>query len=351
MCIRRIGVENVDLSQDRAVTRRRGFTLVELLVVIAIIGILIGLLLPAVQAAREAARRTECKNHLKQIGLAIHNFVGVKAVFPTGGDTPWPLIQDYLTGGSPNGPDKQGLSWAFQILPYLEQGSVYNLTTQQKIEQTPIGLYFCPSRRGPTQHPVEKTWLMDYAAATPSYRFTPLPSFTPGAELLNEIDFWGCPSRCIWEVPDGTEYWGVIVRTPWKLGPTPPSSSVPANSTQPIGFAHILDGTSNTMMIGEKRLHPSLYDVGDWHDDQGWADGWDPDTVRFTFYPFRPDAEDPELTERQFGFCFGSAHPAGMNAVFADGSVHSLNYNIDRILLNRLAHRSDGGVVDLSNIQ
>src|SRR3954451_13912468 len=106
--------------------KRPAFTLVELLVVIAIIGILVALLLPAIQAAREAARRTQCKNNLKNIGLAIHNFHDTYKFLPLGGTKPDPDITEFLrdTGttaaanrkGPANGPKEQGLGWMFQIL-------------------------------------------------------------------------------------------------------------------------------------------------------------------------------------------------------------------------------------------
>ena len=84
---------------------REAFTLVELLVVIAIIGVLLALLLPAVQAAREAARRAQCQNQLKQVGLSVLNHESARKVFPTGGDIPWPKPENYVKGGTPNGPE------------------------------------------------------------------------------------------------------------------------------------------------------------------------------------------------------------------------------------------------------
>ena len=104
--------------------------------VIAIIGILVALLLPAVQSAREAARRTQCTNHIKQMMLAMHNLESAKKCFPSGGIAPYASIENYLTDssttnpnpqGQPFGPEQQGLSWAYQILPYLEESATYDI--------------------------------------------------------------------------------------------------------------------------------------------------------------------------------------------------------------------------------
>ncbi|MHB1033962.1 MAG: DUF1559 domain-containing protein [Pirellulales bacterium] len=320
------------------IIRRSGFTLVELLVVIAIIGILIALLLPAIQAARESARRAQCSNQLKQMGLAALTHVSTRGVFPTGGTIPWSsdivYVPDNDPNGEPAGPDKQTVGWAFQILPYCEQMPVWRTKGSPaarllRIKSIPLSIYFCPTRRRATYQ--EGRVLMDYAAAT------------PGNGTYDS--FWQPQSTGTWFVPHNKEWNGIIVRTDWDISLNPPAR---ANSTRPISNAAILDGASNTMMFGEKRLHPENYLSGDWHDDSGWADGWDPDIIRSTSFPLRSDFDGSPSEE--FGYEFGSAHPGGMNAVFGDGSVRSLSYTIDQAIFNRLGDRRDGFTIDLDKL-
>jgi prepilin-type N-terminal cleavage/methylation domain-containing protein/prepilin-type processing-associated H-X9-DG protein len=374
----------ITLSSSRQTDRqRRGFTLVELLVVIAIIGILVALLLPAIQAAREAARRTQCVNHVKQMMLAMHNLESAKKCFPSGGIAPYADPSHYLTDslnlprpnpakGTPLGPDKQGMSWAYQILPYLEEASVYDLKTIDELQVVPISAFNCPSRRGPTLSPLYGTQLMDYAAAVPAqsrsqYIYKAQPYYVYATDDATWGTF-GCSLEAFWgTIHDGPQarfedyinkftpgftssklfqgFWGVIVRSNFCYGCDADHQIV--GWYKRIDFAQITDGSSNTMVLGEKRLHPSEYDglqadgFAPWHDDLGWKEGWDPDTLRSTICLFGQDTND-YLGQTCFGYEFGGPHPGGMNAGYADASVHSISYDIDRELFNRLGHRADG---------
>ena len=299
--------------------RRKAFTLVELLVVIAIIGILVALLLPAVQYSRESARRTQCTNNLHQVGIAIHTHVDSHKVFPTGGDTPWPAITDNLDpkSGAPFGPKKQGLGWAFQILPFFENETIYNLKVESQLDGKVIADYLCPSRRWNPRFGGTNV-LMDYAAATPG-------------KVLDDYGgtLW---QGAIWSVPHNQTWNGIIARTNWDR-----FTNSEAGSTDPFGFSGILDGASNTLMIAEKRLDLDRYYSGDWHDDRGWTDGWDPDVIRSTTAPFAKDGSGDVS-----GYEFGSAHPVGFNCLYGDGAVKFTPYIADRVNFNRLGDRQDG---------
>ena len=358
----------------------RGFTLVELLVVIAIIGILVALLLPAIQAAREAARRTDCRNRLKQMGLAIQNHVGSQGVFPTGGVGVYPNIANFVAGGRPFGPDKQGLNWCYQILPYLEQGAIQGLTTQIQLQAQTIPLYVCPSRRTVSQASNnaailgdEQVFLIDYAAAQPcTYECaTGSPGCTTPTQynpqdsvplmrdgyMKNQLSFWGGKNGEVASVvPKNNQvYDGVIVRSAWDY-----MNKTFTNNPKPIGFAQITDGSSHTFLLGEKYVRSDLYEGGSKSDDKGWIDGWDPDAIRSTcFQPysdgdgfqFQPNNGPADL----FGmdrdvYYFGSAHPGGLNGIFADGSVRWIAFDINVALFNGLGTRDYGEIVDDSQV-
>jgi prepilin-type N-terminal cleavage/methylation domain-containing protein/prepilin-type processing-associated H-X9-DG protein len=325
--------------------RRRAFTLVELLVVIAIIGILVALLLPAVQYARESARRTECSNNLSQIAKAIHLHQDTLRVLPTGGDMPWPsfaLNRD--ANGNFFGPKMQGVGWAFQILPFYEssnimsQRGVDDADTETRIMGSPLPGYFCPSRRRNAKQGGRV--LMDYAAATPSNDL----SNTDDSNSQYNTMFRGYAFD-IGQAQNQT-YSGAIVRTNWNV-----ATGTSVGSTSPITLDNIKDGTSSTILVGEKRLIPAQYMSGAWHDDRGWTDGWDPDIMRLTSAPFGPDIsaqrDQDSGTVGDIGYHFGSAHATGMNTAFADGSVKFVPYTMNRINFQRMGHRSDSQVVDM----
>jgi len=287
-----------------------------LLVVIAVIAVLMGLLLPAVQRVREAAARTQCRNNLKQIGIAAMTFHDALGQFPKGGAWSWATWEQVRGAGPLSSPDEQLLGWHFQLLPFVEQGAVARMTNVLAVRRTPIPTYGCPARR-PTAPCAaqEGRVLADYASATP-------------AKFIGDWDrFW---QGANWSTPTNAFYDGVIAR----------GRVAPARVTAEM----VTDGLSNTLVIGDKWVDSRLYQTGAWSDDVGWADGWDVDTVRFTML-----VPIPDTNRNGTGYEFGSAHPGGINAVFGDGSVRTVRYSISPEMFNRLGHRSDGQVVTLDD--
>jgi prepilin-type processing-associated H-X9-DG protein len=359
-------------------------------VVIAIIGVLVALLLPAVQAAREAARRAQCNNNLKQIGLGMQNHLNALRVFPTGGNGPNPDIANYTTGsrnspGQPNGPDKQGLGWPYQILPYLEQGGIKGIVTQLQLQQSVVPGYFCPSRRS-----AEKvlgvggnTTLMDYAGAHPMTTVCDTGALPTGDryDITKTVPYQGAVSyreaiRSYWcnsnGMPrDNTVSDGILVRTPWRVtrvanATSPSVGERPAGMSPPVDSGDIIDGLSNTLLVSEKLVRSDLYagnlteaGVGSYSDDRGWSDGFDPDTMRSTAVQPISESDGICFNQTTHRYCtgngvevffFGSAHSSGVNAVFADGSVHQISFDVDGILFNNLGTRNGEETVDITNL-
>jgi len=319
--------------------------LIELLVVIAIIALLMALLLPALQKVRDAADRSRCGANLNQIALAIMSFHNDYSMLPTGGHMPW-AATGYDSGGAPLGPEQQGAGWAYQILPHLDNKNLW-LESQATQDSMPVPFYICPARRKAVNVSNQgNRGLMDYAAATPMHNTS---STDPAAQPsgYNEATYWDGHradrnyTTRIWSIPDaGSQFYGLIVR-----------GGVVGRSVNLNAQGQVLDGPSNVLLVSEKWLHSRRYLSGDWHDDSGWRDGWDPDNVRFTGDPPRMDAPNEPLGSRREGFRFGSAHVGSMNAVMGDRSMRAIKYSISATVFNQLGHRSDGATINWSLIE
>lgn len=337
---------------------RHAFTLVELLVVIAIIGILIAMLLPAVQAAREAARRAHCSNNLKQLGLAGIQHEGTYGCFPSGG-WGWEWFGDPEQGGGKS----QSGSWAYAVLPYIEQQAIHEVgigldfdprwAAMQIRISTPISDFICPSRRGVQAYPEMGTHV---------YR----TGNTNGDQYNGpacKTDYVACAGGVHVGEYDGKTPKRIIdITRPGFSWPDPHNVSSVADGVSyyrsEIGISDITDGTSNTMLFGEKYVDPTKYTDGKCEGDSESAyNGWNNDTYRTTDNsrtelkykggPF-PDTylEEDKGNGRTESLrsAYGSPHPSGINAVYCDGSVHVIGFDVDPYIFKAIGSRNGGEV-------
>ncbi len=322
----------------------RAFTLVELLTVITIIGILISLLLPAVQAAREAARRLQCQNNLKQIALACLNHENANGFFPSDG---W----GYAWVGDPDrgsGANQPG-SWAFNILPYIDQQAFHDIGTGldfsmkkaafMQREQTPIAMFSCPTRRQPGTIP------SGYGSTFVNMNYPPTLSRSDYAVNAGDFQVGNCEGN------SGPADSRSVASYPW-----PDTSQITGISFQrsEIRTAHIIDGTSNTYLVGEKYVQADYYDNGwDYGDNEGMFDGFANNNTRFCD---TDSSRGRNLTPTQdqpgkMNYCiFGSAHFGGFNMSLCDGSVRQISYNINPTIHAHLGNRKDGQPINSSQL-
>jgi prepilin-type N-terminal cleavage/methylation domain-containing protein len=362
----------------------RGFTLVELLVVIAIIGILVALLLPAVQAAREAGRRTQCKNNLRQIGVACLTHLDAHRHFPSGG---WGF--DWTA--DPNrgyGPEQPG-SWIYNILDFVEEGNLRSngkgLATTSAgfksasitLHETAVDVFQCPSRRaarpylsawGPpdTQEIKEQPWLADVAHTSgvaksdyagnsgDSREFSGDDFYRPDSYAAIQLGLWTPTSICKATGNAALDGYLQLCQT---------GIMYYRSALKP---GQIIDGTSKTYLAGEKWMPVKGYEGTADENAPGFTAGdnqsmytgyewdnhrvaWNPDSTRpkEDFQPSR-DGEDANGSgpERRFG----SAHPSTFQMVFCDGSVHSIGYDIDPEAHRALAHRFEGEIAQVDGL-
>lgn len=328
---------------------RQAFTLVELLVVIAIIGVLVALLLPAVQTAREAARRTQCKNNLKQIALGMHNHHDTFGFLPSGGwGFQWAEVPGQGTGKNQPG------SWTFQILPYIEQTALFRLGADAAVgsqqdqqfrfqrASTPVPSYYCPSRRKSGIYSIIDRNATDFYGS-------PKPGISPRITAGNRSDYAACQGEnhstftsgppdfqqgasgtYVW--PPDTNWTGVVFARSQKR------------------FAEISDGTTNTLLVGEKYVNPDYYRGSrtaniidqDQGDNQYAFTGDERDMIRAASGDNGPFMDRPGVS---FTYAFGGPHPGSFNVVMCDGSIRHINYNIEKLTFRRIGNRLDGNAI------
>ncbi|QGQ23513.1 DUF1559 domain-containing protein [Gimesia benthica] len=310
----------------RLTKQRRGFTLIELLVVIAIIAILIALLLPAVQQAREAARRSTCKNNLKQIGLALHNYHDTHRTFPQ-------MEVESRRTAADDIPTESYLAWSTMILPFMDQTPLYNKINMDAPWRLPTG-------GNPLQLAIAKTVL---------------PAFN-------------CPSDPMEGINSNIGSWGKsnypAIHSPCDINPANGRGrcySSAWNHHTAKRLRDITDGASNTILIGERTtegrhsgalwigahsyVHATAGNIGNWPYHTALMRTWQGATATptpSTIYLINGINQNDGLA---YAWSLSSSHEGGCHFVLGDGSVRFVSENTDGNTLVYLAAINDKNVL------
>jgi prepilin-type N-terminal cleavage/methylation domain-containing protein len=340
-------------------TRRRGFTLVELLVVIAIIGMLVALLLPAVNAAREQGRLATCKNNLHQLQVACAQHVEKLGTFPSGGwGSSWVGAADLGYGANQPG------GWIYQILPYLDQGTLHDLdkglsassgsasAASAKRVSTPLPGLYCPTRRAGKAYPlnnapqyplpltVATAGRTDYAANGGSVYYAIKPD-DPGPSSATAAASYSWANL----TPLGLQFNGIV--------------GVRSQVTNAAGATGTPDNKDTTYLFGEKYMSPENYITGgDPGDSYSAMSGDDLSLVRWSCancpIPYASGGNTIQPAQDRLSFsnpqAFGSAHSAGWQAAFVGGNAQLIGWAIDPTTHVWMSTRNGHEVIDPTKI-
>jgi prepilin-type processing-associated H-X9-DG protein len=288
--------------------------------------VLVALLLPAVQSAREAARRMSCQSNLKQIGIACHNFHDTRGTFPSGHKVTYDGTNTRYFSG-----------WAIQILPYIEQDNLFkqyddtvpNLDPKNKlVRESYVATYACPAELKPKQILIPET--QADTGGTGNVQFMIGSYRGMGGVSATGFDQWaGFPTEVLVNMQQGPGLRGML-HTDWQSG------------VAPERMANITDGTSNTLLVGERSTRT--------HMTRGtfWADSFNLYSVSGAYSQSASLMADYDACIRvasdqaQCKYGWGSFHPQQINYVFGDGSVRTIKTNIDMKLFTYLATIGNG---------
>ncbi len=314
----------------RATRHRSAFTLIELLVVIAIIAILIGLLLPAVQKVREAAARMKCQNHMKQIGLALHNYHNAYTMLPPGG------VSKISAPAQPT--SEAGVAFHVLILPYIEQTALlakfdvtkgYRVAINYQLSALRVAIFTCPSSS------MEKTSIASERVATD-------PAGGPGTTLTDDpwtTHYYGNAG------PKGGSY---QVDTPTAAGTGNGGLALQGTlyRDSTTRFTDITDGLSNTLLLGEISSNANSLGYRTYIRGCNSSTGLACGSTRNVTFPINSTPYNGATGFNDISFA--SQHTGGANFVMSDGSVRFIPNSVDFTVFQGIASRNGGEVANLN---
>ncbi|MDO4549615.1 MAG: DUF1559 domain-containing protein [Planctomycetia bacterium] len=354
---------------------KKGFTLVELLVVMVIITILVGFLLSGVQQIREAARRSVCENNLRQLALGSLNHEHAIGTFPSSGWTTF-FVGDPDMGMGPNQPG----GWLFSLLPYIEQNDVYLLaadgkpkTITAKQEEgayqtvtTPIPAFYCASRRSPGLYPCQNGLWRRNVQNCSAFPDTGGASSAPGegagvnaSGVVDVVKTDYIANAGTHSITDDTVYSGQITDTTftwsnwvsngyrWNSSWDDPSYDMDGVifRRSAVGIDNIVDGVTNTYLLGEKFVMPQFYTQNTSNQDLMYAYAGTSHVGLGVSQPTKDwnvtDEDGNPVDGNTMNLTWGSPHAGAQGMAFCDGSVHRVSYGISEEVHQSLSSRND----------